>query len=212
MEDRTAGQVKVIGALAVCMAALPALAMPAQDCERLGAAVKTGDLIFRAEDSLISRLVMHAQGDGRFSHVGLIVEQAGGPRVFHAEYDPAKDVDGVVSDDLCAFVRRALRIEVRRPQGQAATDSRALSRIVERIGFPRFNLAFREDPGDGSVYCTQYVWRVLAAANVIIGLPRRPGLITVPNLLDAPELRFVARWEGGGGELALRAGTARTAR
>jgi hypothetical protein len=81
----------------------------------------------------------------------------------------------------------------------------ALPRVVERIGFPRFNLAFREDPGDGSVYCTQYVWRALVAANVIIGLPRRPGLITVSNLLSAPGLFFVARWESSGWAVAFRA-------
>lgn len=171
---------------------LPAEASTSR-CAEFSRQARTGDLLFRAEDSWISLAVMHAQRDWRFSHVGIAVETDQGTRVFHSEYDPASGTDGVVSHDVCTFARRAQRLELRRLDWIDEKQRRKIVEVIRAIGAPRFNLSFEASPADGSLYCTQYVWRVLGRA-VPAGVEAAgfQGVITITTLLDLPGSRVVA--------------------
>jgi hypothetical protein len=202
MEDRDGRQVRTVlrpaaslPALLLVLALGQALTVEASvnRCAEFSREARTGDLIFRAENSWLSRAVMHAQQDWRFSHVGIVVETSQGARVFHAEFNPSFGTDGVVSHDLCTFARRALRLELRRLDSIGERQRQRIAEAVHVIGAPRFNLRFEAWPADGSVYCTQYVWRVLKqVVPAALGEAEDPGLITVTKLLDMPGYRLVA--------------------
>jgi len=153
----------------------------------------TGDLVFRTENGWISRMVLQMQGDDRYSHVGVVIVQDGAPRVFHAEIDPDTGARGVISQDVCTYLRRSVRAELRRPQALSDFDRAALAQAVGEIGARPFNTRLSWSPEEGSVYCTQYVWQVFERA-----LPGRVfghhpgGVLTVTQLLDSQALRDVS--------------------
>ncbi len=162
---------------------------PYQVCTWMREAAQTGDLVFRAEDGLISQMVMRAQGDYRYSHVGLVVINSGIPMVHHAEIDAESGAQGVVKQDLCFYLRRAQRAALMRPTSLSETERRAVANVVASLGYRPFNWRMLWQPKDGSVYCTQYVWQIFQRASPgrIAGLPVEP-VLTVTKLLDTMSL------------------------
>jgi hypothetical protein len=163
---------------------------PALECESWAQRVQTGDLVFRTEPGWVSRAVLHAQGDPRYSHVGIVVRGHDGPRVFHAEIDPDAQVEGVVAQDLCTYLRRSTRAAVKRLRTLDEPGRRAIAQAVLDRGFPGFNWRFVWEPADGSVYCTQYVWQVIqhAQAGRDLAHPDAGSILTTGQLLDSDAL------------------------
>jgi hypothetical protein len=160
---------------------------------------QTGDLVFRAEDGAISKMVMQVQGDDRYSHVGVVVNHSGNPLVYHAEIDGESGAQGVVKQDLCFYLRRAQRAALMRPTAFAEAERQAVADAVAGLGYRPFNWRLLWRPKDGSVYCTQYVWQIFQRAS-----PRRAQgfsgepVLTVAKLLDAMSLSPVQRLDKGG--------------
>ncbi len=167
---------------------------PALACESWAQRVQTGDLVFRTEPGWISLAVLHAQGDHRYSHVGLVVRGSDGPRVFHAEIDSDVQVDGVIAQDLCTYLRRSTRAAVKRLRTLDEPGRKAIAQAVHDRGFPAFNWRFAWEPADGSVYCTQYVWQVIQRAWAGWGLahPDAGSILKTGQLLDSGALMDVA--------------------
>lgn len=169
-----------------------------QACVWMRSAAQTGDLVFRAEDGAISKMVMQVQGDDRYSHVGVVVNHSGNPLVYHAEIDGESGAQGVVKQDLCFYLRRAERAALMRPTAFAETERRAVADAVAGLGYRSFNWRLLWNPQDGSVYCTQYVWQIFQMAS-----PRRTQgfsggpVLTVAKLLDSMSLSLVRKWDEG---------------
>lgn len=140
---------------------------------------------------------MRVQGDDRYSHVGIVVGDGGGARVHHAEIDVESGADGVVAQDVCAYLKRAERAALMRPAGLSEAERAEVAQQVSAIGHRPFNKRLQWEPEDGSVYCTQYVWLILERAWPSgMGAKRSGDLLTVPALLDGLPLRLVSATGG----------------
>ena len=68
--------------------------------------LNAGDVVLRCGDGVTSRVVRFADGGGAYSHVGIVVDSAGGMMIVHAvpdEHDFQGDVDRVKMDSPDKF-------------------------------------------------------------------------------------------------------------
>jgi len=163
------------------------------DCTKITSVALTGDLIFRFENSWISRAVVAYQGDDGYSHVGVVVDNGGAKKVFHAEYDPARGVDGVVSDSVCDYLMRAQRGSLKRWKGITVQAQHEIDRTVKSIGARKFNLKFVKNNPSGALYCTQYVVEIFSrvAGRGLFRL-EMSNVITVKHVAESSILNSVA--------------------
>ena len=77
---------------AICLALLTATLISCNDKKDLtifpaGCELKTGDIVFRRGGGISSHAVMMADRNGRYSHVGIVVDSAGKKMIVHAVPD-----------------------------------------------------------------------------------------------------------------------------
>lgn len=98
----------------------------------------------------------------------------------------------MVAQDVCSYLRQAERAALMRPVGLSELDRAEVARQVVAFGHRPFNRRFQWEPDDGSVYCTQYVWLILARAWPS-GVRANHGgeVLGVPALLDGLPLEPV---------------------
>ena len=181
---------------AVLLLAMTPVGARAVDCSAIAEVAQTGDLIFRFENSWISRAVIAYQGDqgGQgYSHVGVVIKKAGDNTVFHAEYDPSRFLDGVVSESVCEYLSRAKRSSLRRWRGVTEQARHGIERAVRSIGPRKFNLKLLGQSSTGALYCTQYVVEIFAQ---VVGRDlfrvEPKSIITVKQIADSDILDQVA--------------------
>lgn len=71
--------------------------------------LRDGDLVFRRGTGLASRMVLTADKGGRYSHIGIVVREAGTWKVIHAvpgEPDYKGDPDRIKMDDIHTFFHK----------------------------------------------------------------------------------------------------------
>ena len=96
-----------MAAVAACVPALAGvLQAPALTGARIPAGlVEDGDIVFRRGHSLVSRMVLAADGDAYYSHAGIIQMRGREPWVVHASADEPDDPpDGVRAEPLWRFL------------------------------------------------------------------------------------------------------------
>jgi hypothetical protein len=159
-----------------------------------GPAFAPGDVVFRRGRSLISRAVLAADGDGEYSHVGLIAVSAGRVWVLHATPDEAPDIKGgVLAEPLEAFLapEYASAAALYRPR-----DARA-GRAAERAAWGwvharlPFDDAFDFESAD-KLYCTELVWRAYQSTGIDLeaGVSGPRGRYLLPGrLAKSPQLQ-----------------------
>jgi len=135
-----------------------------------------GDLVFRRGVDAIGRMVLRYGDRPRFSHVGMVVRDAGETLVVHALPETPGNNGGVRVDRLVTFSSplRAADIGYYRLGQLTPAQRREIHRfLLEHIGTP-FDLRF-EYSTDDSMYCTELVLKALAQ----VGVEVAPSLDTV---------------------------------
>jgi hypothetical protein len=141
-------------------------------------ALEDGDLVFRRGRDAIAALVL-AHGDGRFSHVGVVLREAAGTVVVHAIPPEDGRPGGVVREALEHFAAATLAAEIavfRLPDLTGEERRRIRDYLQQRQGTP-FDARLRMSD-DETLYCTELVLRALEAAGRPIpdDLPRIEAL------------------------------------
>ncbi|MGM7483244.1 YiiX/YebB-like N1pC/P60 family cysteine hydrolase [Proteus mirabilis] len=115
--------------------------------------LKSGDLVFRDGDEVISDIIKQVDNSG-FSHVGMLWITEQGIQVVHSTpSEHADSKDGVTIDSLDFFISRAKPNSVRFYQVRGSEQARqqALEAVLNRVGE---NFSIQQDKG---VYCTELV-------------------------------------------------------
>ena len=110
---------------------------------------------------MISKMVLRVQGDQGFSHVGIAVRVKKDLLVVHAEYDPSRNMDGVVWENYCDYAHLAQKILVKRQSLYSALPNEQVIDAIKQFGPRKFNLTL-SNKNLNTVYCTQYVWLIFA--------------------------------------------------
>ena len=135
------------------------------------ALLQEGDLIFRLGLGLESQAVVSADRSGQYSHVGLLVREAGAWRVLHAVPGEAEDTDGeeiLKNDPLPLFLRpdRAVSLCVMR-YDTTAEALEAVCRKGRQLHARRIPFDHAYDITDSSrMYCTEFVVFVFKSIGV----------------------------------------------
>ncbi|WP_368869948.1 YiiX/YebB-like N1pC/P60 family cysteine hydrolase [Proteus mirabilis] len=140
---------------------LTVLALPYQ--------LKSGDLVFRDGDEVISDIIKQVDNSG-FSHVGMLWITEQGIQVVHSTpSEHADSKDGVTIDSLDFFISRAKPNSVRFYQVRGSEQARqqALEAVLNRVGE---NFSIQQDKG---VYCTELVADAWLKAGVSISTGTR---------------------------------------
>lgn len=130
--------------------------------------LRTGDLVFRRGMGMRSYAVISADREGRYSHVGMVVDSSGVQLVVHAvpdEPDFDGDIDRVKKSTLEQFFStdHAVIGEVLRPQDSARATCAAS--IAWRAYCCRLPFDHNYDDSDTtSMYCTELVVHALRGA------------------------------------------------
>lgn len=127
-----------------------------------GCELRTGDIVFRRGGGISSHAVMMADINGRYSHVGIVVDSAGKKMIVHAvpgEPDFEGDPDRVKMDTPENFfsVTNANAGEVKRLRGDTLTPIKAAAFAMEI--YRRYTL-FDHDYDDSDttkMYCCEIV-------------------------------------------------------
>jgi len=176
--------------------ALLAGALRAEGLPVLPPGARAGDLIFREGTEAVSAAVM-AIDRGAFSHVGMLVGEAGRWQVVHATPSEVRGrPDGVVLDPLAFFLdpARSKRHAIYHIEAGDGQRRRAVEHALAMQGRP-FRIA---DPA--GTYCTELVWKAWKDAGLdldvqftALALPLLPGRYLLPSdLLASPRLRPLA--------------------
>ncbi len=133
--------------------------------------LETGDLIFRRGESLASRLVLLADSQSVYSHVGLLLVGGSHPLVVHVvSPETFGDPASVQVEPLATFIagQRTSAVTVRRldhPQsGHYASLAAEAASAYARQALPfdgRFDLESKD-----RLYCTELVWRAYLEAGI----------------------------------------------
>lgn len=153
----------------------------------------SGDLLFRRGRSLVSQVVLAAEGVGEYSHVGLVVVSAGRVWVIHALPPEEPDREGgVVVEAFQEYLApdHASAWALYRPR-----DGQAAASVVEMAwDWARHRVPFDEGfdlSSPDKLYCTELVWRAYRAAGVDLesGVPGSRGRYLLPDrLAKSPQL------------------------
>ena len=147
----------------------------------LAGELQDGDLVFRRGRDAVSAMVLERRSDSRFSHVGMVVLQAGQAWVVHAM--PALDgrSGGVQQESLTDFLSPPAAADAALYR-VAGLDSRSRRRLRDgleaRLGMPfdyGFSLA-----SDDRLYCSELVVSAFGHA----GLTLAPAMTPLPLMAE----------------------------
>ena len=155
-----------------------------------------GDVIFRRGRSLVSRVVLAADGGSEYSHVGLISLVDGKIWVLHAiPPEKPEEQGGVVAEPLSAFLEpdkaTAAGLYRSRDHGAALAAERAAWRFV-RAHIP-FDSSF-DLSTPRELYCTEMVWRAYREGGIDLAPPvpgRQEKYLLPSRILRSPYLRKI---------------------
>ncbi len=149
--------------------------------------LREGDIVFRKGGSVVSRMVLYADRSGKYSHIGVVVDNGGELMVVHAvpgEPDYPGDTDRVKMESVEVFFdeERAAAGAVMRPVAGGDTLGSVAKKALELAG-RRVLFDHNYDLSDTSkLYCTELVDFVFRHAG--IDLPEgRMTHINIPGMV-----------------------------
>lgn len=139
--------------------------------------LRTGDVVFRRGDGMTSRVVLAADPQGNYSHVGIVVDSAGSPMIVHAvpgEPDFEGDVDRVKMDkpEIFFSTERASKGEVCRPADSTTAHKAAETALRLYYKNVLFDDAF-DDNDTTKMYCTELIAYAFRLAGINLTEGRR---------------------------------------
>lgn len=133
--------------------------------------LKQGDLAFRRGEGFASEAVRHSDGDGLYSHIGIVVKQNDTLKIAHSVPDERtgkEDIDRIKIDPIDSFFAptRAIKGEiVRMPLTTAQQEligAQALNKVAQKVEFDH-----DYDLHDTTkLYCTEFVVLLFRNANI----------------------------------------------
>lgn len=151
-----------------------------------GCELKTGDIVFRRGGGISSHAVMMADRNGRYSHVGIVVDSAGKKMIVHAvpdEPDFKGDPDRVKMETPEKFFSpiNANAGEVKRLKGDTIIPLKAAEYAMQTY---RRNTLFDHDYDDSDttkMYCCELVEFAYAKAGLTLAGTERHD-ISLPGM------------------------------
>lgn len=170
------------------------------------AALEEGDLLFRRGRDLASRVVLAADPESRFSHVGIVARLGSRLLVVHTmprEGESGGMARAVPPEEFLApeAAADAALYRLREPRGERPRAAAAIALELARRRIP-FDEAFSLATPD-KLYCTELVWRAYRGAGVDLvegrfdplSLPLHQGPAVLPGgLTHSPHLDNVANF------------------
>lgn len=151
--------------------------------------LKNGDLVFRKGRDLVAHLILAKEQSSRFSHVGLVVFQAGQAMVVHAMPAEGDHPGGVLVEPLTVFLAPAVAADAsikRLPLLSEAQRRILLAKTTTWLGRP-FDHSLRYSD-DSAFYCTELVLKLLkAAGHDLYGLVELQRFFTVDEDIASPD-------------------------
>jgi len=176
---------------AICLALLTATLISCNNKKDLtifpaGCELKTGDIVFRRGGGISSHAVMMADRNGRYSHVGIVVDSAGKKMIVHAvpdEPDFEGDPDRVKMETPEKFFSpiNANAGEVKRLKGDTIIPLKAAEYAMQTY---RRNTLFDHDYDDSDttkMYCCELVEFAYAKAGLTLAGTERHD-ISLPGM------------------------------
>lgn len=166
--------------------------------------LQDGDLIFRKGRSLVSRIVLIADGNSPYSHIGIVKKSNGSVFVIHsvpAEEEFEKDKIKIEPVELFCRVDRCSEVAVYRissadKNSLAPAIEYALTALKKHLPFDgNFDLTT-----DESLYCTELVWKAFLKSGIdlvgkefdSVSLPFGPAKCILPGrILNNPRLKQI---------------------
>ncbi|OAT46363.1 hypothetical protein M997_2240 [Proteus hauseri ATCC 700826] len=142
--------------------------------------LKSGDLVFRDGDEVISDIIKQVDNSG-FSHVGMLWITEEGIQVIHSTPSEHPNIkDGVTIDSLEFFTSRAKPNSVRfyQVKGDDVARDKALHIALNRVGE---NFSIYPEQG---VYCTELVADAWLKAGISISTGTK--ILNIPFISDRP--------------------------
>lgn len=117
---------------------------------------KTGDIIFRKEDSFLSDKFEKMDGRG-YSHIGIIYFKDKKAHVLHIER--TKDTNDLKVDSLKKFLKYAQKYKVLR--AKTTINQSILNRQIKKLikQNPPFDMNF-DTKSDDKLYCTELIYKL----------------------------------------------------
>jgi len=132
-----------------------------------GSELRSGDLIFRQGEGIVSEAVLQNRKQSTYSHVGMIVLHNNSVMVLHASpSENPSDFDGVKLETLAKFSQpdRASHIAFMRPFQQEADGYQAAKNAMKYLGKP-FDAEF-DLKSDDQIYCTELIAKAYQPLNI----------------------------------------------
>lgn len=132
-----------------------------------GSELRSGDLIFRQGEGIVSEAVLQNRKESTYSHVGMIVLRNNSVMVLHAApSENQDDFDGVKLEPLASFSQpdRASHVAFMRPFQQEAKGHQAVKNAMKYLGKP-FDAEF-DLKSDDQIYCTELIAKAYQPLNI----------------------------------------------
>lgn len=150
--------------------------------------LETGDIVFRRGGGLSSRAVLMADNNGRYSHVGIVVDSAGKKMIVHAvpdEPDYPGDYDRVKMECPESFFdyMKASTGEVRRLKTDTSRAIKA-ARYAKEIYYrrTRFDHDYNDDDTT-EMYCCELVEHVYSKTEISLSNGKK-HTINLPGIKE----------------------------
>lgn len=133
--------------------------------------LQTGDIVFRKGISLVSRMVLAADGSSPYSHTGIVVKKGDSLFVVHsvpAESKEEKDV--VKTEPLNEFLLKDRAEAAAVYRLKVALPEASKKKILQFVLYHSKNMTPFDDSfdlkDDDKLYCTEFVWKAYLQAGI----------------------------------------------
>ena len=155
---------------------------------------KTGDLVFRQENTLLSKLFSNIESS-EYAHIGIVWQKSNQAYVVHSEI--ADGEDGLRVQKWDEFVKNSAKWMVMRPKQIQNSDKleEVISKSVRLK--PKFNISFEHNTKN-KLYCTQLVqviYKEALGVNIAPSMSNYQGrsFISTKDIYSNPVLTQIAK-------------------
>ncbi|HBO98383.1 MAG TPA: hypothetical protein DD637_00885 [Verrucomicrobia bacterium] len=125
--------------------------------------IENGDLVFRRDNGIWSRIFINASTrERRFSHTGIVAITNGRVRIIHADANEQTGKGRVRSEEWCSFFSESADGALFRYNGDAAIRNKIADEAKKRLNVP-FDSGF-DMSQTNKLYCSEFVRESVNAA------------------------------------------------